>query len=239
MMQKGRAKIVLIGFLCIITISIRAQLLTNLQGYRNQTFVNSGYYLSFANYSVGWIHSERIKFLKRDVTGIIDFSFPYSHASYTRFVFRKGLQTNIWSNETFRLPVALIGSSDKIITDLFRIHNFVTDFFFVPGIYKKNYTLALDLDYKVTWFSHYREIKGPDPNFKKNAREVQTNGAAGIAAGLNYSRFTYLLRGGYQQHVQLEHYTYSFYVILQLGYNFNFKKRTMANTLSDSFRPDK
>jgi hypothetical protein len=143
------AKILLFILVMSVSRKASAQLLTNLGEYRNQIFLSSGYYLSFANYSVGWIHNEHIKFLKRDVAGILDFSFPFSDTSHTKFVFRKGFQTNIWANETFRLPVALIGSSDKVVTHLTRIHNFVTDLFFNPGIYKKFYTVALELD----WFS--------------------------------------------------------------------------------------
>ena len=161
-----------------------------------------------------------------DVAGIIDFSFPFSDTSHTKFVFRKGFQTNIWSNETFRIPVALISSSDKVVTHLLRIHDFVTDLFLNPGIYKKAYTVALDLDYKVIWFSHHRE---KDPNHTsqnvKWMEHVRTKVAAGLALGLNYKRFTYLFRGGYQQASELAGRAYAFYAVFQLGYNCNFKKR--------------
>ena len=221
------AKILLIIVVIGSSFKASAQLLTNLGEYRNQVFLNSGYYLSFGNYSVGWIHNERIKFLKRDVAGIIDFSFPISNTSYTKFVFRKGFQTNIWANDKFRIPVALISSSDKVVTNLARIHNFVTDFFFNPGIYKKKYTIALDLDYKVIWFSHNKEIntQANAPENSNHPSRVRTKFAMGLALGFNYKRFTYLIRGGYQQTADLIGNAYDFYAIVQIGYNCNFKNR--------------
>lgn len=219
--------------LLLITLAIgssfraSAQLLNNLGEYRNQLFLNSGYYLSFGNYSVGWIHKEHPKFLKRDIAAIIDFSFPLSDTSHTKFVFRKGFQTNLVKNETWRLPIALIGSSDKVVTHITRIHNFVTDLFFNPGIYKKRYTVALDLDYKVIWFSHNKELRGPTPAYQNNNRlaHVHSKVAAGLALGLNSKRFTYLIRGGYQQTADLVGNAYDFYAIFQVGYICNFKKR--------------
>ncbi len=211
-----------------VSCGLRAQLLTNLGPYRNQVFVNSGYYLSFANYSVGWFHTERIKFLKRDVASILDFSFPISNNFYTRFVFRKGMQANIWQDSTWRIPIAIVGSSDKVITSLFRIHNFVTDVFFNPGIYRKKYTLALDLDYKVIWFSHYKQTAAPDPANAPKPQHIRSKFAAGIAFGLNYKRFTYLVRTGYQQTADVEKNPYAFYAVLQFGYNCNFWNRKHA-----------
>ena len=220
------AKILFITLALSRSFSVSAQLLTNLGEYRNQVFVNSGYYLSFANYSLGWIHKEHIRFLKRDIAGIIDFSFPYSDTSHTKFVFRKGFQTNIYEGETFRLPIAIISSSDKIVTDLLKVHNFVTDFFLNPGIYKKGYTVALDLDYKVIWFSHRKERKSiPDPQQNNTSMSrARTKVAAGLALGLNFHRCTYLFRGGYQERADLAGRAYAFYAVFQFGYNFNFKK---------------
>ncbi|HXB41192.1 MAG TPA: hypothetical protein VNZ49_11670 [Bacteroidia bacterium] len=228
-MKKG-AKILLITVLLSVSFGLRAQLLTNLGQYRNQLFVNTGYYLSFANYSVGWFHNEHVKFLKRDVAGILDFSFPISNNFYTRFVFRKGFQANIWQDSTWRIPVAIIGSSDKVITSLFRIHNFVTDFFFNPGIYKRKYTIALDLDYKVIWFSHYHKTASTDPSAAPKPDKIHAKFAAGMAFGLNYKRFTYLIRTGYQQTADVEKNPYSFYAVLQFGYNCNFKTRKPPET---------
>jgi len=221
------AKILFITFVMCGSFNASAQLLTNLGEYRNQVFLNSGYYLSFPNYSLGWIHSEHWKFIKRDVSSILDVSLPYSQTFYTKFVFRKGLQTNIWANETWRIPIAVIGSSDKIATHLFRIHNFVTDFFLNPGIYKKGYTIALDLDYKVIWFSHTKEIGNVSAGTQNNNNNnnIHTKFAVGAALGLNYKRFTYLIRGGYQENPATEKNPHTFYAIIQLGYNCNFKKR--------------
>jgi hypothetical protein len=219
------AKILFITLVMCGSFNASAQLLTNLGEYRNQVFLNSGYYLSFGNYSLGWIHSERWKLIKRDIAGILDFSFPFSDTSHTKFVFRKGFQTNIWANDKFRLPIAIISSSDKVVTNLLRVHNFVTDFFFTPGIYKKGYTIALDLDYKVIWFSHKKERDPHLPQQNNNRlAHARTKFAAGVALGLNYHRFTYLIRGGYQERADLAGNAYAFYAIFQLGYNCNFKK---------------
>lgn len=218
------AKILLIAGFALCCFAGRAQLLTNLGDYRNQVFVNTGYYNSFANYSLGWFHNEHLKFIKRDVSSILDFSFPISQTSFTRFVFRKGLQMNVWQDSTWRLPIAIIGSSDKIITSLFRVHNFVTDVFFCPGIYRRRYTLAIDLDYKVIWFSHYKKT-GDVPVPGATPEHPHSKIAAGIAAGLNYSRVTYLIRAGYQQTADIAKDPYQFFAIFQLGYNCNFKKR--------------
>ena len=224
-LKKG-TKILLIVLLAFVSFKGSAQLLTNLGEYRNQFFINSGYYLSFPNYSIGWIHNERIKFLKRDVAGILDVSFPLSQTFYTKFVFRKGFQTNIWADSIYRIPIAVIGSSDKIVSNLFRIHNFVTDFFLNPGIYKRRYTIALDIDYKVIWFSHLKETGTPVPGAPPTQLDkIRTKFAGGMAFGLNSKRFTYLLRGGYQQTADREKNAHPYYIILQVGYNCNLKKR--------------
>jgi hypothetical protein len=122
------------------------------------------------------------------------------------------------------VPVAVIGSSDKVITNLFRIHDFVTDLFVCPGIYKPRYTLALDLDYRVIWFSHIKRTADNAPN-NVPQEHIHSKIAAGVAAGLNYARFTYLIRLGYQQTADIARDPYQFFAIFQLGYNFNFKKR--------------
>lgn len=223
-------KILLIAVALLLSSVSKGQLLTNLGQYRNQLFVNTGYYLSFANYSLGWFHKEHINFLKRDVASILDFSFPISQNFYTKFVFRKGLQANIWQDSTWRVPLAIVGSSDKVITHLFRIHDFVTDVFLNPGIYKRRYTIALDLDYRVIWFSHYKQTNN-DPNPLPNLpHHIRSRVALGVALGLNHKRFTYLLRSGYQQSADEEANPYSFYAVIQLGYNCNFKKRKAANS---------
>lgn len=218
------AKILLIAGFALCAFATRAQLLTNLGDLRNQVFINTGYYNSFANYSVGWYHKEHIKSLKRDIVSILDFSFPISQTSFTRFIFRKGLQLNAYQGTTWRVPVAVIGSSDKVITNLFRIHDFISDLFVCPGIYKPRYTIALDLDYRVIWFER---IKKTGDNVPSNVPQehIHSKIAAGIAAGLNYDRFTYLVRLGYQQTADIAKDPYRFFAVLQFGYNFNFKKR--------------
>lgn len=218
------AKILFISLALLFGFHARAQLLTRFDPYRNQLFANSGYYLSFANYGFGWIHGEHIKFLKRDVAGILDFSFPVTSRFNTRFVFRKGLQTNIWQDSTWRIPIAIIGSSDKIITDLFRIHNFVTDFFLAPGIYRKRYTVALDLGYHVVWFSHYKRTAAGEP-LPAHHNKIHSILETGLAMAYNYKRFSYLLRTGYQQKTDVENHPLLFYAIAQVGYNLNFRKR--------------
>ncbi len=216
-----------------------AQLLTNLSGFRNQVFVNSGYYQSFANYSFGWIHNERIKFLKRDVASFLDVSLPYQQSGVTKFVFRKGVQATIWGKEDFKIPLAIIGSSDKEITRLFRIHDFVTDFFVNPGLYRKRYTIAMEFDYKVIWFTHYHSAGQPagspslsirqTPNANQN---IHSKVAIGIALGLNYRHFTWLLRTGYQQLADISQFPIAFYGVFQMGYNCNFKKDKTPQALS-------
>jgi hypothetical protein len=219
------AKILLILLVTACSFQSRAQLLTNLGVYHNQIFVNSGYYLSFANYSVGWIHKEHPKFLKREIASILDFSFPYSDTSHTKFVFRKGFQANILKNETYRIPVAVISSSDKVVTDVLKIHNFVTDIFINPGIYRRGYTVALDLDYKIIWFSKQKDHKAPvSDEAAKRMSHARTKFAVGIALALNHRRFTYQFRGGYQERADYAGRSYAFYSVFQVGYNCNFRK---------------
>ncbi|MGZ3866496.1 MAG: hypothetical protein ACXVC6_04625 [Bacteroidia bacterium] len=220
------AKILFILLASGLPFRVSAQLLTNLGAYHNQLFVNSGYYLSFANYSIGWIHTEHPKFLKRDIAGIIDFSFPLSDTSHTKFVFRKGFQANIASVGSYRFPVALISSSDKVVTDVFKMHDFITDLFFNPGVYQRGYTIALDADYKVIWLSKQKDTKGHgDAENTKKLHHARSKFALGVALGLNHRRFTYLVRGGYQEHSDYAGRSYNFYAIFQVGFNCNFKRK--------------
>lgn len=223
--MRKAAKILLITVLLSGSFKASAQLLTNLGKYHNQVFVNTGYYLSFANYSVGWLHKGYVKFLRKELVGILDFSIPYSDKSNTKFVFRKGFQMNVWGKNDFRIPIALISSSDKVVTNLLRVHNFVTDLFFNPGIYRAKYTIALDIDYKVIWVSAHHKVGSTEQQDNNNwLSHVRTKFAAGIAMGLNSHRFTYMFRGGYQETADLQKDPYAFYAIFQLGYNCNFRK---------------
>jgi len=76
----------------VLYTSVKAQLVTNLGEHHNQFFVGSGYSDSFGNIIYGLNHTRYFKKLKRNISGIIDFSLPLNVRDYTRFVFRKGFQ---------------------------------------------------------------------------------------------------------------------------------------------------
>src|SRR4051812_22111901 len=92
---------------------IRGQLLTDVGEYHNQVFVGSGYTESFANTTYGINHQRYFSKIKRDITGILDFTSPLSYVSFTRFIFRKGIQVDMYKKHNFRLPIALVTSSVK------------------------------------------------------------------------------------------------------------------------------
>ena len=104
-------KIILFFLLCVSQKVIKAQLLNELGEHHNQFFVGTGYTESFANVTYGINHVRYFKILKRDVVGILDFRSPISNQYFTRFIFRKGFQLDVYKRRDFKIPIALITSS--------------------------------------------------------------------------------------------------------------------------------
>ena len=224
-------KRILIIFFSVTVLCSKAQLLSELNHYHNQVFFGPGYTLSFINISYGWQHTKYFKRFKKHITSILDFSTPLSLTTYTRWVIRKGFQMDVYKNEDFEIPVAIISSSARKHYKIFDFHDMVTDFYVCPGVYNENYTIAADLNLNVIWFrnTHFDEKSFTEvvpTGLQKDWRaRFRLNPAIGIALGRNTERMTFLLRGGYQRPQEWEVYRYPFYASFVAGIKFNFKKK--------------
>ncbi|MEO8759614.1 MAG: hypothetical protein ABI388_01460 [Bacteroidia bacterium] len=207
--------------------SAKAQLVTNLGEHHNQFFVGSGYYESFANITFGLNHTRYFKRIKRNIDGIIDFSLPLNDEIYTRFVFRKGFQFNVFKKNNFRLPLAFISSTVRKHLSLFDIHEFITEVCLLPGIYTNKYTIAADLSVNFLWFNkvHYNPAYNKDSSHvNPNTNHQKVNIKAGIILAYNLTHFSFIFKGGFQQINTLEFNKMPFYATAILAYKLNFKK---------------
>ncbi len=227
-----KTSIVLIVFLLFLPFFNKAQLYSHLEAdHHNSIFINTGFQRSFLNYSFGIIHTKYQKRLKRDLTEILELTLPYSNKIFnTQYVFRKGLQINIYQSKTFNLPFSMISSSINVHGTLFKIHDLVTDFNLLPGIYTDRITLALDLNYKLIWFRksvhnenyHVNVDSTGSKDFSKATLKSQFS--LGFVAGINRKRFSFVLRGGYQTPSEWEKEKIPFYAVIQTSFHFNFIK---------------
>lgn len=207
--------------------SVKAQLVTNLGEHHNQFFVGSGYSDSFANITFGLNHTRYFKKLKRNIDGIIDFSLPLNTKIYTRFVFRKGFQFDIFKKNNFRLPLAIISSTVRKHLSLFDIHEIITEVCLLPGIYTNKYTIAADISVNFLWRNkvHYNPAYTKDSSHvNPNTNHQIINIKAGIILAYNLTHFSFIFKGGFQQINTLEFNKMPFYATAILAYKLNFKK---------------
>ena len=193
---------------------MKAQLLNQLGEHHNQLFVGSGYTQSFANITYGINHVRYFKFLKRDVVGILDFTSPISNQYFTRFIFRKGFQLDVYKRRDFKIPIALVTSSVRKQFHLFSFHNIITDLYILPGVYRPKYTIAAELS--VQFLILHREshqLSLADSSMKLH----RINVSVGIILVRNVKRFSFIFRGGFQQISDLEFTQAPFYAIGSLA----------------------
>lgn len=220
------------GLVCLILsfifyTSVKAQLVTNLGEHRNQFFVGSGYSESFANITYGLNHTRYFKKLKRNIVGIIDFSSPLNVKYYTRFVFRKGFQFDVFKKKNFRLPIAIISSTVRKHLSLFDFHEIITEVCILPGIYTDKFTIAADLSANFLWLNkiHYNAAYYKDNSHSSpNTNRQNVNIKAGIILAYNVKRFSFIFKGGFQQINTWEFIKMPFYATGILAYKLNFKK---------------
>jgi hypothetical protein len=206
---------------------VKAQLVTNLGEHHNQFFVGSGYSESFVNITYGLNHTRYFKKLKRNIDGIISFSSPLNAKYYTRFVFRKGFQFDIFKKNNFRLPIAIISSSVKKHLSLFDFHEIITEICLLPGIYTDKYTIAADLSANFLWHNkvHYNpDYYKDNSTVNPNTNYQKLNIKAGIVLAYNVKRFSFILKGGFQQINTWEFIKMPFYATGILAFKLNFKK---------------
>ena len=211
----------------VFCISVKAQLVTNLGEHHNQFFVGSGYSDSFGNITYGLNHTRYFKKLKRNISGIIDFSLPLNINYYTRFVFRKGFQFDVFKKYNFKLPVAIISSTVRKHLSLFDFHEIITELCVLPGIYTDKYTIAADLSANFIWLDrvHYNAAYYRDNNqIKPNTNHEKVNIKTGIVLAYTIKRFSFIFKGGFQQINTWEFIKMPFYATGILGYKLNFKK---------------
>ncbi|HXU25872.1 MAG TPA: hypothetical protein VN698_01480 [Bacteroidia bacterium] len=220
------------SFVCLLLslvfyTSVKAQLVTNLGEHHNQFFVGSGYSESFANITYGLNHTRYFKKLKRNIDGIIDFSSPLNAKYYTRFVFRKGFQFDVFKKNNFRLPLAIISSTVRKHLSLFDFHEIITEVCVLPGIYTNKFTVAADVAVDFLWFNkvHYNAAYYKDSiNVKPNTNHQKVNVRAGVVLAYNFKRFSFIFKGGFQQINTWEFVKMPFYATGILAYKLNFRK---------------
>lgn len=218
-----KAVFVLIVFACN---KVEAQLLTQLGEQHNQFFVGSGYTNSFGNVTYGINHTHYFKKLKKEITGILDFTSPLSKHYFTRFIFRKGFQLDVYHNKEFKIPLALVTSSERKGLHLFGFHDIVTDLYLLPGIYKKKYTIAADISCRVILLHRIHHDRGAnEPQIKFHRVNIST----GIILARNINRFSIIFRGGFQEISDWEFFNAPFYAIASIAYKLNFKKHKTAS----------
>ena len=220
--------------LFFVAFGSRAQLYVKLGPLRNQFFIGSGYSESFSNISYGINHTRYFKRLKRTIVGIIDFNSPVYYKDYTRFVFRKGFQFDLFQLKSFKMPLALISSTVKKNMHLFSFHDVISSLFLLPGIYTDRYTLAAECAIDVLWFhktnysdAYYRQSGVPAKPMEEKVR-IRT----GVVLAYNFYRFSLLFKGGYQQVTHWEYLRNPYYFTATFGFNLNFRKnkKTDSNT---------
>ena len=227
-----RIKIAYLLIAVVIYLPAKAQLFTKLGNHHNQLFVGAGYSESFLNVSYGINHTRYFKCFKRDIVGILDFSSPLSYKCYTRFVFRKGFQFDIYKKNNFKLPIAIISSSVSKHLYLFNFHDIVTNICLMPGIYTEKFTLAADVaaNFLLMQKTHYKDAYNKEGPPKLDARTERVNISAGIILAYNVQRFSFIFKGGFQQITRWEWDKKPLYAVGILGFKLNFKKHLESQT---------
>ena len=204
-----------------------AQLLTELGQYHNQVFVGTGYTNSFANVTYGINHVHYFKIIKREIAGILDFTSPISNQYFTRFIFRKGFQIDAFKKGKFRLPVAVITSTERKREYLIALHNILTTLYILPGVYTSKYTIAADISAK---FLLFQKVEHDRSNRAVPIQVQRMNIGLGIILARNIQRFSLIFRGGFQQISEFEFTKAPVYAIGTVAYRFNFKKQPVLTT---------
>jgi hypothetical protein len=232
--MKSLHKLSFIIFLCFgFSFIGQSQLYTNLGGeHHNQFFIGAGYSESFNNISYGFNHVRYFKRIKRDVVGILDFSSPLSHRYYTRFIFRKGFQVDLYRKNNFKLPISVITSSVKTHLSLFSFHDIITNITFLPGFYRKEYTFAAEASLKVEWF--HRKKLSPEyfkqTDINPDLKHHYLNVSIGGVFAYNVKRFSFIGRAGFQQVSDWEVYKSPFYATGTIAFKLNFKKHAIEKS---------
>ncbi len=203
-----------------------AQLFTKLGDQHNQFFVGSGYSQCYGNITYGINHARYFKIIKRDVIGIIDFSSPLYYKYYTRFVFRKGFQFDICRKNNFKLPIAIISSTIKKHFSLFNFHDIITGVSVLPGIYTDKYTIAVNMGIDFLWLHkvHYNDVYYNVNSPRPNPANEKINLNIGIVLAYNLQRFSFILKGGFQQITHWEFTKEPIYAVGILAFKLNFRK---------------
>jgi len=203
-----------------------AQLFTKLGEHHNQFYIGLGYSDSFFNTTYGINHTRYFKRLKRDISGILDFSSPLYYKYYTRYIFRKGFQFDIYKKNDFKLPIAIISSSVKKRLPLFNFHDIITNISLLPGIYKDKYTIAGVISFNFLWFHriHYNDEWYKQNGTKPNTNSEKINISLGLVFAFNLQRFSFVFKGGFQQMSNWEFIKKPFYAVGVFAYKLNFRK---------------
>ena len=201
----------------------KAQVLFNIGEYRNMIYVSSGYNGSFTNITTGVGRRDYIKLIKREVVGVLDGSFHVSDLFFTRYSIRKGIQFDLYQKDWFRLPFMFASTSIVRHDKYLKLHDITAELSIAPGIYKKNYTLALDCRYE---FIAFRFEKYTRLYHQQINNDVHTHweyphysiGKIGVFAGINLKQFTFYTKFGYERNPFSGTNYLPGYVLLGVGY---------------------
>lgn len=215
-------------FLSFLVITSKAQILFNMDNYRNLAYTSIGYTGAFDNTTIGIARRDSIKLIKREVIGILDVSLPVTDRFFTNHTVRKGFQLNVYKKDFFRVPFMFASSSIIRENHLYKYDDITAEFGFVPGIYQVKYTIALDFKYELIAFRHEKfkpnYLRQLNPQAKNHWEEPMVNiGKIGIVAGLNLKRFVIYFKTGYEGNPIPKSNLLPLYALGGFGYKFGTK----------------
>jgi hypothetical protein len=190
--------------LALISLTLKSQVLFNMGEYRNLAYTSAGFNNSFENVTIGIARRDYIKKIKREVIGVLDVSLPLSPNFFTRRSVRKGFQVDLWKKNDYKIPFMFASSSVAREDRYYKYHDATAEFSIAPGIFRKRYTLALDLRCEMIAI-RYRHcindsLSDADPRAQKHwTFPWYAIGKAGIVGGLNLDRFVMYIKMGYER----------------------------------------
>ncbi len=233
-MRSYISKIGLFFILTLFSVSVKSQVLFDMGKNRNLAYISSGFKDGYANATIGIARRDSIKFLKRELIGLLDVSLPLIQRAFvTKHSIRKGFQIDLYKKVEFRIPFMFASSSIIREDRYFKLHDVTAEFSLVPGFYRKKYTIALDLRYELIVFrlvkytpEYYVDDHNHnfDPNSKRHwEKPLFSIAKVGFVAGLNLKHCVFYLKSGYERNPFIDFNFKSFlpgYAVLGFGYKF-------------------
>ena len=204
--------------LILVSFTCKAQLLFNMNDYRNLVYSSGGYSGGFSNITVGIARREYIRRIKKEVIGIVDISLPVSNQFFTKYFIKKGFQFDLYKNKDLRLPFTFASSSIERQNEFFKYHDITAEFTINPGIYKEKYTLALDCRYELIVFRHIKYSQQYKNDIDSKASNHWTRPLydilkVGIIGGLNIKKLVVYIKTGYERNPSVTNYIPGYIIV--------------------------